>query len=304
MVQFDSHTTAETVAKAFANEIKDKTVLITGVTLGGFGAEAARVLALVGAKVILAGRSVEKIRETANHIKKETPSAELHELVLDLGSQQAVRQAAAQVLEYQEPIDVLILNAGTMCTSHGKTPEGIELQFATNHIGNFLFTNLIIPKLLEATAPRVVTIASVAHLWTDIRYDDINLEKEEKYDKWIAYGQSKTANILFALELAERYKDKKLLAFSLHPGGSLTSMTDHMTTEDYLRLSDGWNPDGTPKGDWIRTVEECAANHIVAGFDPSIADKSGSYLVECQVTTDPQHLQPYASNKVNPTFES
>jgi len=117
------------------------------------------------------------------------------------------------------------------------------------------------------------------------------------YDKWEAYGQSKTANNLFTLELAERYKNKKLLAFVLNPGGAATSLHQHMTKEDYEKFSDYYNPDGTPKGNWLKTVEECTATHIVAAFDPSIADQSGSYLVECQIANE--QAAPYSRDKEN-----
>ncbi|KIJ54346.1 hypothetical protein M422DRAFT_221928 [Sphaerobolus stellatus SS14] len=299
MTNFDTNSTAESVAKALATEIRGKTVIVTGVTPGGYGAEAARVLALEGAKVVLAGRSLSKIKATAEAIKKETPDAELRELVLDLGSHKSVREAAEEVLKYSEAIDVLILNAGVMGTPYEKTVDGLELQFATNHVGNFLFTNLIIPKLFEAPAPRVVTVSSVGHQWGPVRFHDYGFQDGKVYDKWVAYGQSKTASILFTVELADRYKNTKLRAFSIHPGGAATSLHQHMTKEDYERFSDFYNPDGTAKGNWLRTVEQCSATHIIAGFDPSIADQTGAYLTECKIATD--QVAPYAINKENAT---
>ncbi|KAF8066768.1 NAD-P-binding protein [Lyophyllum atratum] len=294
---WDNNTHAMEVADTFAAEIKGKTVLVTGVTAGGLGAEAARVLALHGANLILAGRSSSKIQETIANIEKEAPNTKTTELILDLNSQKAVRKAADEILAYPGPIDVVILNAGIMGTPYEKTEDGLESQFGNNHIGNFLFTNLILPKVLESKAPRVVSVASVGHFWGGVRFEDYGFEDGKTYDKWIAYGQSKTANILFAVELAERYKNTNLKAFSLHPGGANTGLHKHMTAEDYIKFADYYNPDGTPKGDWVRSISQCTATHIVAGFDPSIADKSGSYLTDCKVTNEA--AAPYATDKEN-----
>ncbi|KAJ6604843.1 NAD-P-binding protein [Mycena vulgaris] len=283
MTGFDINSTGESVGKVFADRIKGKTVIVTGVSPGGFGADTARVLALYGANVVLAGRSLSKIKATADAIKKEVPSADLKELVLDLSSQKAVRQAAEEVLKYSGPIDVVITNAGVMGTPYEKTVDGLELQFASNHIGHYLFVNLILPKLLESSAPRVVLGASVGHFWGPVRFDDPGFEDGKSYDKWAAYGQSKTAVILYGAGLAERYKNK-LVVFSVHPGGGATNLGASMTKEDYEKFSDYYNLDGTPKGDWIRSIGQCTATYFVAAFDPSIADKSGAYLTECKIT--------------------
>ncbi|KAF7372785.1 NAD-P-binding protein [Mycena sanguinolenta] len=247
MPAFDINSTGESVGKVFADKIKGKTVIVTGVSPGGFGADTARALALYGAKVILAGRSLSKIQATADAIHKEIPGADLKELVLDLSSQNAVRQAAEEVLKYSGPIDVVITNAGVMGTPYEKTVDGLELQFASNHVGHFLFVNLIMPKLLESSAPRVVLASSVGHYWGPVRFDDYGFEDGKTYDKWLAYGQSKTAVILHGVELAERYKGK-LVVFSVHPGGAVTNLSSSMTKEDYEKFSDFYNLDGTPKG--------------------------------------------------------
>ncbi|EIM90352.1 NAD-P-binding protein [Stereum hirsutum FP-91666 SS1] len=294
-IKFDGQSTAESVAHVLSDKIVGKTVIITGVSPKGIGAEAARAFAKAGAKVVLSGRNQSKLQETADAIKKETPGADIRELILDLGSQKSVRKAADEVLKYSGPVDALILNAGVMGTPWEKTEDGIEKQFATNHVGNFLFTNLIIPKLLEAPSPRVLAVSSVGHFWGQVRFEDYNFEDGKVYDKWEAYGQSKTAVILFAVELAERFKDTKLVVFSCHPGGAATGLARHMTKEDLEKFADYFNPDGTPKGNWLKTVGECAANYLVAGFDPSIADKSGSYLTDCQVANE--QAAPYALDK-------
>ncbi|KAG6829139.1 hypothetical protein H0H87_012508 [Tephrocybe sp. NHM501043] len=294
---FDNNTDAIVVAKAFVSEIKGKRVIVTGITLGGMGAEVARVLVAEGAEVVLAGRSATTIKATADAIKAEFPAAKLKELLFDLNSQAAIRKSAAEVLSYDGPVDVVILNAGIMGTPYRRTAEGLESQFGNNHIGNFLFTNLILPKVLESAAPRIVSVASSGHFWGPVIFDNYGFDEGKTYEKWAAYGQSKTANILFAVELAERYKNTKLTAFSIHPGGASTSLHQHMTKEDYEKFSDYYNIDGTPKGDWMRTIAQCSSSHIVAGFDPSLVDKSGSYLSDCKVANE--QAAPYALDKEN-----
>ncbi|KAJ7346261.1 NAD-P-binding protein [Mycena albidolilacea] len=294
MSAFDINSTGESVGKVFADKIKGKTVIVTGVSPGGFGADTARVLALYGAKVVLAGRSLSKIKATADAIKKEVLAADLKELVLDLSSQKAVRKAAEEVLKYSGPIDVVITNAGVMGTPYEKTVDGLELQFASNHVGHFLFVSLIMPKLLESSAPRVVLSSSVGHFWGPVRFDDYGFEDGKSYDKWLAYGQSKTAVILHGVELAERYKGK-LVVFSVHPGGAITNLFSSMTKEDYEKFSDFYNLDGTPKGDWARSIGQGTATYFVAAFDPSITDHSGGYLSDCKLATE--QAAPHATDK-------
>ncbi|KAJ7245425.1 NAD-P-binding protein [Mycena rebaudengoi] len=294
MPGFDINSTGESVGKVFSERIQGKTVIVTGVSPGGFGADTARVLALYGAKVVLAGRSPIKIKATADAIKEEFPHADVKELVLDLTSQKAVRQAAEEVLKYSGPIDVVITNAGVMGTPYRKTEDGVELQFASNHLGHYLFVNLIMPKLLEAPAPRVVLGASVGHVWGGIRFDDYGFQDGKCYDKWEAYGQSKTAVILYGIELAERYKNK-LVVFSVHPGSAQTNLDESMTKEDYEKFSDFYHPDGKPKGDWVRSVGQGTATYFVAGFDPSIADQSGAYLADCKPV--PEQAAPHATDE-------
>ncbi|KAJ7272245.1 hypothetical protein C8J57DRAFT_1064364, partial [Mycena rebaudengoi] len=165
-------------------------VIVTGVSPGGFGADTARALALYGAKVVLAvsinNLTRCRIQATADAIKNEIPGTDLKELVLDLSSQKAVRQAAEEVLKYSGPVDVVITNAGVMGTPYEKTVDGLELQFASNHVGHFLFVSLIMPKLLESSAPRVVLGSCVGHYWGPARFDDYGFEDGKTYDKWLA----------------------------------------------------------------------------------------------------------------------
>ncbi|KDQ11811.1 hypothetical protein BOTBODRAFT_113965 [Botryobasidium botryosum FD-172 SS1] len=213
--KFGFHTTGEEAAAVLASQIKDKNVLITGVSPKGLGAEVARVLAKFGAGlVVLAGRNREKIEQTERDIKSETPDANLRILILDLNSFASVRTAADEALGYPESLHVLINNAGIMGVEYRKTDDGHEAHLGVNHLGHFLFTSRIFPKLRQSGG-RIVNVASNGHRHGSIRFDDPGFSDGEKFDPFTAYGQSKTANMLFTRELARR----GVTSFSLHPGG-------------------------------------------------------------------------------------
>lgn len=295
MHSFNKKSTADEVANHFSTEIKGKNVLVTGCTLGGLGAEAARVIAKNGAAlVILSGRNKSKIQATIKSIKEETPGANLRPLVMDLASLESVRKAATEVNAYPEHIDVLINNAAIMAHPFSKTVDGFEDQFGTNHLGPFLFTTSILPKIMASKSPRIVNVSSTGHRFSPIRFDDPTFEKG--YNKWTAYGQAKTANMLFAKELSNKYKSKGLTSFSLHPGGIMTNLASHLDFQE--EMASGFiDYNGEPLFDpsqpvEFKTVPEGTATHIVAAFDPEIASQTGSYLYDCQVAND--KARPYA----------
>jgi NAD(P)-dependent dehydrogenase (short-subunit alcohol dehydrogenase family) len=230
---------ASTIAADLASNIAGKIILTTGVTQGGLGATFAEEVAKhAPALLILAGRSPNKVQATADKIKAHPDSAntQVRILTLNLSSQQQIKEAAKEVLAYKEDrIDVLVNSAGTMAGPYRTTAEGIENQFGSNHIGHFLFTNLIMPKLLASPTPRIVSVASDGHRFSGIRFSDPSFQNGEVYDKWDAYGQSKTANILFAKALAQKLGGQGLRAFSLHPGQSLgTSLAEMGFSEQDL----------------------------------------------------------------------
>ncbi|KAI9281362.1 NAD-P-binding protein [Umbelopsis sp. AD052] len=296
---FGYHTEADEVAAYFENEIEGKTVLITGCTWGGLGAEAARVVSKHHAGlVVVAGRKQEALDDTIQKIKTETPSANLRSLIIDLASLESVRHAAAEVNAYSEAIDVLINNAAIMASPYHTTKDGLEAQFGTNHIGPFLFTNLILPKILASTtgAPRIINVSSLGHAFSPIRFDDPFFDNGKAYHKFAAYGQSKTANILFALELAKRYKSQGLVAFSLHPGRIQTNLGRDLRPADFaepIKDYEGNVYDTT--GVEFKSISAGTSTHIVAAFDPNIASQSGSYLVSCQLAMD--EARPYARDE-------
>ncbi|MCJ1459273.1 hypothetical protein MMC28_009650 [Mycoblastus sanguinarius] len=195
--------------------VRFKDLLITGVTQGGLGAEVALQISYHHpSRIILAGRNIAKLRVTEATLKDACPTTSIRLLELDLSSQAQIRKASEEVNAYGEPIDVLINNAAIMAVPYAKTVDGVESQFGTNHIGHFLFTNLIMPKLLAAKrGARVLNNGAV-------------------YDKWKAYGQSKTANMLFSVSLAQKLASKGLLSFSLYPGRVKTNIVQSIPFEE------------------------------------------------------------------------
>ncbi|KAH7401318.1 retinol dehydrogenase 13 [Pyrenochaeta sp. MPI-SDFR-AT-0127] len=285
---------ASAIAADNASSIAGKIVLTTGVTQGGLGATFVEAIAKYKpALLILAGRSQSKIQATIDKIQANPESANVstRALVLDLSSQKQVREAAKEVLAYAEPhIDVLVNSAGVMAGPYRTTSDGLEIQFGSNHIGHFLFTNLIMPKILASKAPRIVNVASDGHRFGGIRFDDLNFQNGKVYDQWEAYGQSKTANILFSKALSEKLGKKGLKTYSLHPGVTLgTSLVQHEWAEaDLTELQIGWNRELD-----LKSLDECAATHVVAAFDTRLNDYNGEYLENGNLSDD---LQPTATN--------
>jgi NAD(P)-dependent dehydrogenase (short-subunit alcohol dehydrogenase family) len=214
-------------------------VLITGVTRGSIGGEAAlQISRQAPALLILAGRKIENLRAAKDAINAETPDANTRLLLLDLSSQESVRKAAEEVNALPHGIDVIINSAGLMATPYGVTKEGIELQFGTNHVGHFLFTNLVLSKTFEkhtATKIKVVNVSSLGHKRGPVRFDDIGFEGGKCYDKWQAYGQSKTANMLFSVSLAEKLGARGVKSFSLYPGRIVTGIGRHLVAEEWVK---------------------------------------------------------------------
>ncbi|KAK9761969.1 hypothetical protein K7432_012717 [Basidiobolus ranarum] len=297
--KFNDQTTAEEAASCFAGEVKGKTVLVTGCTWGGLGAESARVIAKYGAGlVIVSGRRKESLNETIKKIKEETPGAKLFPLIIDLASLASIRLAAKEVNQLSVPIDILINNAAIMAPVYETTLDGFESHFGTNHLGPFLFTSLIMPRILESKSPRIVNVSSMGYRFSPIRFNDYNFTNREEYSMWRAYGQSKTANILFSLELSNRYKKRGVSAFSLHPGVIKTNLGNQVDLE--VETRNMVDTEGKPLVlediKW-KTIEQGASTHIVAALDPSIKDQSGSFLHDAQINNTV--VMKYALDEAN-----
>lgn len=234
---------ASTIAADNAANIAGKTILTTGVTQGGLGATFIEAIAQYKPRLlILAGRSAQKVQATIDKIRSHTQSSNVSTrfLELDLASQKSVRSAADTVLAWADVthIDVLVNSAGIMAGPYRTTHEGVELQFGSNHIGHFLFTNLLMSQILAAPHPRVVNVASDGHRLGGVRFEDWNFKDGMAYEQWEAYGQSKTANIMFTKGLKEKLAARGLKSYSLHPGVSFgTSLAPQgLTDEDLASL--------------------------------------------------------------------
>ena len=282
---FDKDTTTDEVLEGI--DLSGKTVVITGGT-SGLGRESARVMAGKGAKVVITGRNMEKARSVADEIDGDVSVEEL-----ELGSFDSIKSFAQRLLADHPKIDILINNAGVMACPYAETSDGFELQFGSNHLGHFLMTQLLMPALGEGS--RVVSLSSAAHQFAPVMFDDIGF-KSSDYDKWAAYGQSKTANSLFAIGLNERLKGKGSEAFSVHPGVIETELARHMTEEDMEMFAAGIESGAIP----VKTVPQGAATQVYAATAPELAGKGGAYLADVQIapveegTEDFSKVRPYA----------
>ncbi|KAK3689316.1 putative short-chain dehydrogenase [Podospora appendiculata] len=197
MAPYNARTTSEEVVRDLADQIKGKVILTTGVSPASIGATFVKSIAAAKPSLlILAGRNAAKIQETADAITAANPDIKVRLLELDLGSLAEVRKSAALVNSWDDVpvIDALANNSGIMATEFALTVDGFERQFGTNHLAHFLFTNLVMSKILASKAPRVVSVSSDAYMLSPIRFDDVDFKKGETYNKWQAYGQSKTGN--------------------------------------------------------------------------------------------------------------
>jgi NAD(P)-dependent dehydrogenase (short-subunit alcohol dehydrogenase family) len=206
-----------------------RTAVITGANTG-LGYQTATALAAKGAHVVLAVRNLDKGRDAADRITAATPGASVALQELDLTSLDSVRTAADELRDANDTIDLLINNAGVMMTPKSTTKDGFELQFGTNHLGHFALTGLLLDRVLAAPGSRVVTVSSVVHRFArnGIRFDDLQWEND--YSRFAAYGQAKLANLMFTYELQRRLQGANTIATAAHPGGSRTELMRNLPT--------------------------------------------------------------------------
>ncbi len=292
---FGAGTTADEVLKDA--DLTGKVVLVTGAS-GGIGRETARAFAKHGAVVVLAARDVEKTARAAAEIAADTGNGLVEALVLDLASQASVRRAAAEFLDRHESLNILINNAGVMAAPHLRTEQGIELQFGVCHVGHFLFTCLLAPALMKGAPSRVINYTSGGHGFSPVHLDDVNFD-HRPYDKWLAYGQAKTAAALFSVELDRRLSHHGVRSFSVHPGMVYgTDLARHLTRDDLKALV------GTlPKAIKPKTVEQGAATGVWAAVSSHLDGKGGLYLEDCgiaELNDVPQAESGYRAWAVDP----
>jgi len=285
ITQFKYETNGNDVVKTFSNNVDGRTFLITGPSPGGIGSETVISLATANPKLlILAGRSESKISPLIQTIQETNPKVNVLFIQVDLGSQASVREAAQVITSKVDKIDVIINNAAIMVPPYSKSVDGIESQFATNHIGHFLLTNLLLPKVLAAgRGSRIVNVSSSASYFGGVRFDDYNFKDGETYSRWLGYAQSKTANVLFARSLADKLKEKGILAFSLNPGSISTGLQQHMG-EDVLAeaLALASKVQGF-KIEENKTLQQGCSTTLVAALDPALENYSGAFLNNCDI---------------------
>ncbi|KAF5602330.1 oxidoreductase [Fusarium pseudocircinatum] len=294
MSPHSSSTTTNDLVNEYADIIKGKTILTTGVTPNSLGATFILETASKSPSLlILAGRNASKLQEMSEAINKTNPSVKTRSLVVDLGSLASVRKAAEEVNGWSDvpSIDVVVNNAGVMAIPYTKSVDGYEMQFAICHLGHFLLTNLIMDKILASESPRVVNISSNGHSLGPIRFADPHFSDGELYDQWSAYGQSKTANMLFSVSLAQKLGSRGLQSYSVHPGLILsTGLGTHLDfasmDADLGTFIKSHRARGNSEG-WEAIppvpVEVGAATHAFAAFDPNIKASNGAYLLEARV---------------------
>ncbi|AEO68559.1 717e08bc-3d8f-40cf-91fd-5198c6e3a931 [Thermothielavioides terrestris] len=317
--EFGERTQGSEVARVFADQIRGRTILVTGVSPKGIGRTTA--LNLASQKpglLILASRNRSRVQEVAAEIEEKYPGTRVEIVILDLGSQKSIRQAAADVAALTDKLDILINNAATCVTTRQATPEGIEQQFGTNHIGPFLFTNLLLPLLRKAAetsppgATRVVSLTSAGHRLSPIRFSDYNFEGKpvppeedhfkplpgafakctpDGYNGIVTYAHSKTANILFTLSLQQELPKLGIAAYAVHPGTIETDLSRHQDEElasQFYKVGLFWK---TPDGG--------SATTLVAALDPALNDVKGLYLSDCQIAEPSAHANdPVAAKRL------
>ncbi|WP_158290193.1 SDR family NAD(P)-dependent oxidoreductase [Ramlibacter sp. WS9] len=281
---FNNQSTTDDVTAGV--DLQGKTILITGAN-SGLGQEAARALAACGARIVMGVRSVERGRAAVDAIQARHPAAqiELHEL--DLGSLASVRGFTDAVKAGHTKLDGLIANAGIMATDFGHTSDGFELQLGTNHLAHFVLVNRLAPLLLAGAPARVVMMSSGAHRLHDVDLDDPNFERKA-YDRWDAYGQSKSANALFALGFDRRFGAFGVHAYTVAPGVILGTNLHHHLNEEHFKVLRSRQPGvrDLPR----KTLAQGAATMVWAMTHPALATEGGRFLEDCgfsEVNPDP-----------------
>lgn len=279
-------------------------VLITGPSQSGIGAQTAIYLAAgKPALIILAGRNKSKIQPVIDQIATENPDVAVKFVELDLADLSSVRKAAEEVKTLTKKLDVLINNAGIMAIpNYTVSKDGIEYQFAANHVGHFLLTNLLMDEIIAAGPDsRIINVSSLGYLSGGVHFDDPNFKDGAEYNPWYAYAQSKTANFLFSHSLADKLKSKGVLAFVLNPGlvpesKLMANVTEEMFAEGYRITIKELNgvplPSIAPK-----SLAASASTTLYGALDPDLKEHSGAFLNHASVSD--LELRPHATGVEN-----
>jgi NAD(P)-dependent dehydrogenase (short-subunit alcohol dehydrogenase family) len=263
-------------------DLTAKRVLVTGVS-AGLGVETARALAARGAQVVGAARDLSKAKAATEQVRSQAARGGSLQLVqLDLASLESVRHCADGLLAAGKPFDVIIANAGVMACPKGTTVDGFETQLGTNHLGHFVLVNRIASLLRQGS--RLVNLSSAGHRYADVDLDDPNFERSP-YAEFIAYGRSKTANVLFAVEFDRRHRARGVRATAVHPGGIRTELSRHMTPgarEKLIAEINASQPKGAPPFSY-KSIPQGAATSVWAACVGDAEAIGGRYCEDCQV---------------------
>ncbi len=280
--EFDATSTTDEVLEG--RDLKGMRVLVTGVS-AGLGVETARALAEHGASVVGTARDIAKAERASAQVRADAEAAggSFAVVELDLASLASVRACAEALMSRNEPFDLVIANAGVMATPFGRTADGFETQLGTNHLGHFLLVNRIAP--LMRPGARLVSLSSSGHRFGDVDLDDPNFERTP-YEPFVAYGRSKTANILFAVEFDRRHRSRGIRAAAVHPGGIMTELSRHLDPAWLPGMIDQMNRDLAVEGKppfQFKTIPQGAATSVWAGVVAEADEVGGRYCENCHV---------------------
>ena len=280
--QFGEKSTTDEVLAG--TDLGGKRILVTGVS-AGLGVETARALAAHGADVVGTARNLAKAEGATGDVRAaaEANGGSFEIVLLDLADLASVRKCADQLVADGRQFDIVIANAGVMVPPFGRTKDGFETQFGTNHLGHFVFVNRI--ASLIRSGGRLVTLSSAGHRFSDVDLDDPNYERTE-YEPWQAYGRSKTANALFALAFDRRHRDRGVRATAVHPGGIMTELGRHMTEEQMAALArqlEEANQAAGAGGFEFKTIPQGAATSVWAAAVADADAVGGRYCEDCHI---------------------
>ena len=266
-------------------DLHGKRILVTGVS-AGLGVETARALVARGAQVIGAARDLTKAEQAIADARREAAAAggSIDLIALDLASLKSVRACADALQKEGKPLDIVIANAGVMATPFGKTADGFETQFGTNHLGHFVFVNRV--ASLIPSGGRVIALASSGHRFSNVDLDDPGFERTT-YEPFVAYGRSKTANVLFAAAFDQRHRARGVRAAAVHPGGIHTELARHMDEGQMKGLLDMINGQLASEGKGpfeFKTIPQGAATSVWAAVVASAEEVGGRYCENCHVS--------------------
>jgi len=279
---FGATSTTEDVLSGL--NLRGKRIFVTGVS-AGLGVETARSLAAHGAHVVGAARDLKKAEAATAQVGRdaEANGGSFELVVLNLASLKSVRVCAEGLLKKGEPFDVIIANAGVMATPFGHTADGFEMQFGTNHLGHFVLVNRIAPLIRKGG--RLINLSSAGHRFSNVDLEDPNFERTP-YDPWVAYGRSKSANILFAVAFDRRHRGNGIRAAAVHPGGVQTELDRHLDPVHIKKTIEQTNKRLASEGKapfLLKTIPQGAATSVWAAVVAPANEIGGRYCENCHV---------------------